>query len=103
MDSYPELGDRVQSTFIDTLFILVMMFIAAAVLDRFEDVPDWVRILLFVALFLAYEPVFMSMGCTLGNYIKGIRVRRNGNTSKRIHIFQALVRYPVKVVLGWIS
>lgn len=100
---YPELADRVQSTFIDTLFLLGLSFVAASILDKYENVPDWVRIAIFVGLFLLYEPLFQTLGCTLGNYLKGIRVRKNTNTASRINFFQALIRYPIKVALGWIS
>ena len=100
---YPLLGDRIQSTFIDTLLIIVLMFVFASILDRYENVPDWIRIALFFGLFGIYEPVCTSLGCTLGNYIKKIRVRRYNDTSKRINIFQALIRYIFKILLGWIS
>lgn len=100
---YPLLGDRIQSSFIDMILIVIMMFVFASILDRYENVPDWVRIVLFIGLWAAYEPVCTSLGCTLGNYIKGIRVRQHGGATKRINIFQALVRYVVKIVLGWVS
>lgn len=102
-EKYPLLGDRIQSSFIDAILLIILMFFFASLLDRYDDVPDWVRILLFVSLFLIYEPLCMTLGCTLGNYVKGIRVRKVNNTSKRINILQALIRYPVKVILGWVS
>ncbi len=73
---YPLLGDRVQSTFIDGIFMIILMFIASSVLDSYENVPDSVRISLFVAIVLLYEPLCTSLGFTLGNYIKGLRVRQ---------------------------
>ena len=79
------------------------MFVFASVLDKFENVPDWVSIAMFASLFIIYEPICMVFGSTLGNYIKGIRVRKNTDSSKRINIIQAIVRYPVKVFLGWVS
>ncbi|MGZ8557562.1 MAG: RDD family protein [Chitinophagaceae bacterium] len=100
---YPLLGDRVQSTFIDTILIILLMFVFASLLDKFEIVPDWVRIVLFVGLCVAYEPLSTTFGCTVGNYIKKIRVRRLGDNTKRIIIFQALIRYTLKIALGWIS
>lgn len=103
MEKYPELTDRIQSTFIDTILLIVLMFLFANILDKFDNVPDWVRMLLFAGLFIAYEPVCMTFGCTLGNYLKGIRVRKQSNTQERINILQAMVRYPVKIFLGWIS
>src|SRR5690242_7552404 len=79
------------------------MFGAAAVIDKFESVPDWVRITLFVLLVIIYEPLCTTFGATIGNYIKRIRVRQFTNMSKRINFFQALIRYILKVALGWIS
>jgi uncharacterized RDD family membrane protein YckC len=102
-ENYPPLSDRIQSTFIDTVLIVVLMFVFAGLLDKFNNVPDWVRVVMFVGLFVAYEPLCMTLGSTLGNYIKKIRVRKNADTTKRINILQAIIRYPIKVLLGWIS
>ena len=102
-EKYPQLTERVQSTFIDLILIIVMMFVFASILDRYENVPDWIRILMFALLFIIYEPLFMTFGFTLGNYIKGIRVRKNSDSTKRINFFQAVIRYPIKIFLGWIS
>ncbi|HTL07163.1 MAG TPA: RDD family protein [Chitinophagaceae bacterium] len=100
---YPYLGDRVQSTFIDSIVIVVLMFIFSAILDRYENAPDWIRIAMFGSIFLVYEPVCMIFGCTIGNYIKKIRVRKITDPTKRINILQAYARYPIKLLLGWIS
>ena len=100
---YPVLGDRVQSTFIDSILFVILMFVFASILDRYENVPDSVRIALFIGLWAAYEPVCTSLGCTVGNYIKGIRVRQHDGVTKRINIFQALIRYVAKIALGWVS
>jgi len=102
-DQYPQLTDRIQSTFIDLILIIIMIFVFASILDRYENVPDWVRVAMFAALFVAYEPLCMTFGSTLGNYIKGIRVRKVRDTTKRINFFQAIIRYPVKILLGWVS
>lgn len=100
---YPLLTDRVQSTFIDTVFIVILMFIAASLLDKVTNPPDWIRIALFFGLFGIYEPVCTAFACTLGNYIKGIRVRQAEHRDKRINIAQAILRYVLKVALGWLS
>jgi uncharacterized RDD family membrane protein YckC len=100
---YPSLSDRVQSNFIDVILIMVLMFVAAAALDKYDNAPDWIRIVLFFGLWAVYEPLCTTLGCTLGNYMKGIRVRRYTNESKRINFFAAFVRYCVKVLSGWIS
>ncbi|MBZ4188681.1 RDD family protein [Niabella beijingensis] len=102
-ERYPQVVDRIQSSIIDLLFIVLLMFIAAGILDRYQQVPDWVRMMLFVSLFILYEPVCITLGCTLGNYIKGIRVRSYADVSKRINLFRSFIRYPVKLLLGLIS
>ena len=102
-EKYPQLADRIQSTFIDTILIVILMFVFANILDKFDNVPDWVRIIMFAGLFIVYEPLCMTSGSTLGNYLKGIRVRRSSDSTKRINIFQAIVRYPIKMLLGWVS
>jgi uncharacterized RDD family membrane protein YckC len=101
--SYPELKDRIQSTFIDFILIMILLFVSASIIDKYEHVPDWVRIAIFVGLFVVYEPLFITLGCTPGNYFKGIRVRKFSNTDKKINILQAFIRYPIKFVLGWVS
>lgn len=102
-EKYPELTDRIQSTFIDTLLIISLMFAFASILDKMQDPPDWIRITMFLGVWLIYEPFCTAFGCTVGNYIKGIRVKQSGDTTKRINIFQAVVRYAFKCFLGWIS
>jgi len=98
-ETYPQLTDRIQSTFIDTILIVILMFVFANIVEKFENVPDWVRMVMFASLFIAYEPLCMTLGATLGNYLKGIRVRKNSDTTKRINLFQAIIRYPVKFLL----
>lgn len=101
---YPTLSDRVQSTFIDTIVIVIFMFVFSSVLENYEDeAPDWIRIAIFFGLWAIYEPVCTSLGFTIGNYMKGIRVRKISNTGKRINIIQAFFRYLLKFLLGWIS
>jgi uncharacterized RDD family membrane protein YckC len=100
---YPSLSDRVQSTFIDTILIIILMFITASILEKYEDPPDWIRIVLFFAIWGVYEPVCTTCGFTIGNYMKDIRVREFSNPSKKINILQAFFRYLLKISLGWIS
>lgn len=100
---YPSLSDRVQSTFIDGIFIIIMMFAFATILDKYGDAPNWIRIVLFFGLWAVYEPACTTLGFTIGNYLKGIRVRNYEDVSKKINFFQALIRYILKFLLGWIS
>lgn len=101
-EKYPQLTDRIQSTFIDAILIIILMFAFAGISDKFENVPDWVRVAM-VAWVILYEPLCMTVGATLGNYIKGIRVRKMSDTTKRLNLFKAIIRYLMKLTLGWIS
>jgi hypothetical protein len=100
---FPTLVDRTQSTFIDTVLIVILMFALSSALEQVSNPPDWIRIVLFFSLFGIYEPICTTLGCTFGNYCKKIRVRRANNPSRRINILQAFVRYVLKITLGWIS
>jgi uncharacterized RDD family membrane protein YckC len=102
-DKFPSLLDRIQSIFIDLLVLLLSMVIVSSVLSNFSNVPDWVRIFLFVSLFFLYEPLCVSYACTVGNLVKGIRVRSYNDPHRRINIPQALVRFLFKSALGWLS
>ena len=100
---YPRLLDRIQSTMIDTLFMIFLMFLATPILEKFPNAPDWVRMVAFFGIWFVYEPLCTSLGFTLGNYIKNLRVRKHSDITKRINIFQAIIRYIFKLGLGWIS
>ncbi len=76
---------------------------AANLLDQYNNVPDWIRMILFFAIWGLYEPLSTSLGCTVGNFVKDIRVRRISDNSRRINLLQAYIRYILKFSLGWIS
>lgn len=56
-NNYPLLADRIKSTLIDTILILLLTFLAANLLDRASNPPDWVRISIFIGLWIVYEPL----------------------------------------------
>ena len=99
---YASILDRIKSTAIDTLILIACFYMSSDIFETIGDVPEYVRITLF-ALFILYEPVFIALGATFGNYRNGIRVRKNSDYSKKINILQSLVRFFLKVSLGWIS
>jgi uncharacterized RDD family membrane protein YckC len=102
-EKYPLHIERIQSTLIDTVLIISLMFLHSNILDKFENPPDWIRMTLFLVIWVIYEPLCTSVGFTLGNYIKGIGVRNANNSEKKINLFRALFRYIIKILLGWIS
>lgn len=100
---YPSLSARLQSIFIDLIFLIALMIVVSSLLDHFPNAPNWIRAIAFIAIFAIYEPACLAFGCTIGNYIKGIRVKKFTDTNSRINFVQALIRYIVKVSLGWVS
>ena len=103
VNEYPTLVKRYQSLFIDFLLTLIAMFGVVALLDRYSEIPGWVRFAALIFLWGIYEPLCIALGCTIGNYLMGIRVRRAGDETKRINILQAYIRFFIKFLLGWIS
>ncbi len=104
---YPDLKTRVQSIFIDTILMVVSIFLAGVILDKInpsQDEEDGIaRAVIFISIWGIYEPVAMTLGCTLGNYLMKIRVKRFADNKRKINLLQAYVRFVVKVLLGWIS
>ena len=100
---YPLLIDRFQSLLIDSIVIILLMFILSSVLENFATLSNAVRILLFFVLWTIYEPMATTLGFTLGNYIAGIRVRNFKNMSMKIDFFRSFIRFIIKVLFGWLS
>jgi uncharacterized RDD family membrane protein YckC len=100
---YPEMGERYRSIMVDAMVLVGLMFTATWIFDHWPDAPGEMRFFAFLVIFAGYEPVAISVGCTLGNYVMGIRVVRARDGSSRINIFHSYLRYAVKVVLGWLS
>jgi uncharacterized RDD family membrane protein YckC len=104
--NYPSLLLRMQSSFVDIILLLVFMVIVTNIFDAMQsantNIPDWVIQFLFIFIFF-YEPICVSLGCTLGQKIMGIRVRQYQQNQKNINIFFSVLRYIVKLSLGWLS
>ncbi len=94
--------DRTKSSTIDTLLLILIAFCMADLLGWFDEVAAWVKALLFLMLVL-YEPICISLGATYGNIKMNIRVRRSSNESKKLNIFRSLLRFTIKLLLGWLS
>ncbi|HEX8016619.1 MAG TPA: RDD family protein [Flavobacterium sp.] len=101
-EKYPFMLERIQSILIDSVLIIACMIIFSDMLSGFKNVPDWLRAVLLISLFL-YEPIATTIGGTIGNNIKRIRVRKDSDDTKQINIFQALIRYFFKLLFGWLS
>lgn len=103
-EKFPRLIKRIQSLFIDQLFIIICIIIFSHLLTKTdEESTKALRGILTFGLFFIYEPVCISLGCTIGNKITGIRVRKFGEEKKRINIFRSYFRFIIKLFLGIIS
>ncbi|MBP6432170.1 MAG: RDD family protein [Ferruginibacter sp.] len=104
---HPSLIKRVQSILIDTIIMVALMFLAAWVLEKFnvgdDEESGLIKAIIFICIWGIYEPLSMTLGSTIGNYLVGIKVRKHSSYNSRINIFQAYIRFVVKVLLGWIS
>src|SRR5258706_4434151 len=104
---YPELKTRIQSTFIDGILMILLMFLAAWIFDKMglgdEEEGGLMRGIVFVSIWGIYEPLSTTLGATLGNYLMKIRVRKTNAHEKRINIFQAFIRFIFKFLFGWLS
>ncbi|MCT4604482.1 MAG: RDD family protein [Marinifilum sp.] len=101
---YPGIPDRVKAVICDSIVIIIFMFTATYLFSKFDDIPDNARIIAFVFIFGLYDPIFTSLfGGTIGHFMLGIRVKKEKNSEKNILFPFALIRFIVKVALGWIS
>lgn len=103
-ENFPPLIKRFQSLITDQVFIILCMVIFSQLFENTdEEDTGALRGFLLFGLFFLYEPFCLAFGCTIGNYIAGIRVRKFGNEEKRINILQSYIRFIVKILLGIIS
>lgn len=101
---YASILKRVKAAFIDSIVLIGMLFLASEFLSFFNEVPNYIRIILFIFIFLFYDPICVSkFGGTIGHIQIGITVKSDKNSNKNIKFPIALVRFIVKVFLGWIS
>lgn len=102
--SYPTLIKRLQSLMIDQLLIVVCMIIFSQLFAQTsEDEMGWIKGVVWVSLLFVYEPVCIVFGCTLGNYVVGIRVRKFKNPTEKINLLQSYIRFVSKILLGIVS
>lgn len=99
---YPSILERMKSTTIDTVIIIAFIFLMSEILNSFENVPTYVRVMIFALVFL-YEPICTTFGATIGNDKMEIRVRSSSDHSKKINFLQAVLRFTFKFLLGWLS
>ena len=102
MPESPTILRRYLSTIIDGIFILSVFIAVSFAVNSDSSFASYARIAVFAVMFFLYEPVMTSRGCTLGQKISGIRVRRI-DTYDNISLPAAYLRIVIKIVLGFVS
>jgi len=103
----PALVSRIKSSLIDVVVIFILMLIASKVISAFDLDSSIFNAIIFATICL-YEPIFTSLGQTIGQKIVGLKVVRirsylDEKKSENINIFLSIARYITKGFLGWIS
>ena len=95
---------RLKAAFIDAVVMVALMYGATEILSLFDVVPNYIRILIAVFIFVLYEPIFVSLfGQTVGHSSVNLIVRQEEDTKKNISFFKALIRFTLRFFLGWLS
>ena len=103
-NDFARIPDRIKAAVIDSIVLVVLMYSASEIFNFFEAVSIMVRVLVFVFIFLIYEPLLVSMfGATVGHFFNDIMVKQESEPNRNINFFRAIIRFCVKLLLGWIS
>lgn len=99
----PSIKTRYFSMLIDVSVILVLSLGISYLFELLGEVPGYMRGITFLFVFILYEPLLISLGCTIGQFATNIRVRNFKDTSNRLKLHLAILRVLVKATLGWVS
>ena len=99
---YPTILRRYLSTFIDGLLIVIVLLGATYVLGNNTGASAHIRVGILIFIIFIYEPLCTSLGCTVGQKITGVRVRKRF-LHEKISIPAAYLRIILKILLGFIS
>ena len=103
-NKYASILSRVKALVIDSIILILLMYSATEIFSLFDNIPNYIRIGVFLFLFLFYEPILVSIfGATVGHFFNDIVVKRESNENKNISFPFALSRFITKLFLGWIS
>nr|WP_262509290.1 RDD family protein [Tamlana nanhaiensis] len=104
---FASIFDRVKAAFIDTVILILMMYVFSLIFDSFEPVSEIIKITIYILLFILYDPLLTALkGGTIGHSILKLGVRKDENydeKGKRIPFLIAIIRFILKGTLGWVS
>jgi uncharacterized RDD family membrane protein YckC len=96
---YPTILRRYMATVIDGSLVIIVFLVVSSLLQQNAIWITNLRVVTVLGFALLYEPIFTSLGCTLGQRTVGVRVRKR-EAFTRINIFTAWLRIVVKIVMG---
>lgn len=101
---YASMFDRIKAIFIDSIILIILMYILSRLFTGFDSIPNFVKIITYVIIFWLYDPLFTSIkGGTIGHSLMKIGVRKDEEFNKHISFPAAIIRFLLKYLLGWIS
>lgn len=103
----PSLVLRVKSIMIDSLVVILLMYLTSIFLDILNVESGKIRGLCLVFILL-YEPILVAISRTVGQKVMGLRLRNYNNLIElnkktNINILSSMIRFIGKITLGWIS
>lgn len=102
--NYAMLPDRIKASINDALLIIAAMYAVSELLLFFNEVPNYIRMVIAVLLFILYDPFFTSrFRGTIGHSYSNITVRKDVDRKRFISFPSALIRVVLKFSLGWVS
>lgn len=102
--NYAKIIDRIKATISDSIILIIFTFIISYILSHFENVPENLKMIIFINTFIFYNPLFISFfGGTIGHMMFQICVKRELDTHKNIPFILAILRHITKSFLGIIS
>lgn len=99
---YPNILRRYLASVIDLIIAFCIMLFVRKILSSTGGISNEHMIWVSVLTFTMYEPILTSTSATIGQLIFRIRVRKLDKESK-VDFPEALGRYFIKYLLGWIS
>lgn len=99
----PTIKARYISMLIDVLIIVLLSIGISSLLEIIGQVPGFVKGILFVVVVFCYEPILVTAGTTVGQFLLNLRVRKFSHPDQKLAFHLALLRTLVKIILGWLS
>lgn len=101
---YTGVFDRIKAIMVDSVVFFALGLGATQLFEAIGDVGAGMRMVAFICIFILYDPLLTSLaGGTLGHHAIGIRVKRVDDESRKIIFPLAIIRFVLKIMLGWIS